>query len=118
MATLRLKNDNIIKLQNDVHSHKDLRKLELLDSKIVKIKIRPHTKITFVTNNEDMEYVNSSDSKITKFVNIKLDRNSKIIVTEDCQNVDVFLPQKISKVRNCDKCFNLQSSFVARNIGG
>jgi len=115
MATLRLKNNNIIKLQNDVHSHKDLHKLELLDSKIVKIKIRPHTKITFVTNNEDMEYVNSSDSKITKFVNIKLDRNSKIIVTEDCQNVDVFLPQKISKVRNCDKCFNLQSSFIARD---
>jgi len=115
MATLRLKNDNIIKLQNDVHSHKDLHKLELLDSKIVKIKINPHTKITFIIDDENIEYVNSSDNKITKFVKIKLDRNSKIIVTEDCQNVDIFLQQKISKVRNCDKCFNLQSSFIARD---
>ena len=115
MATLRLKNDKIVRLDHNIHNHKDLRKLELFDSKIVKLKIRPRTKITFITNDEDMEYVNSSDNKMIKSVNIKLDRNCKIIVSEDCNDEDIFLPQKITKVKNCDKCFNLKSSFIARD---
>lgn len=117
MATLRLKNDRTIKLENDIYSNKAIQNLEAFDCKIINIKLNPYTKIIITSNYkcDDIEYINNSDKKVRKSVNIKLGSNPKIIVSRTIEE-GIFLPQEISKVHNCNKCFNLKTSFIAQDV--
>ena len=117
MATLQLTDDKTIKLKNGVHCYKNLQKLQLFDCKVINIKLKAHVKIIILSDHKgsETEYINKSDKKVEQTVSIKLGRHPKIIVS--CVNeVDIFPLPEISKVRNCNKCFNLKTKFTAQDI--